>query len=234
MAWSPRPGQKNDVTRRAQDPGRARFRRYLPPQTGVPRLRWHPAPQSGRAVPASMSPATSASSPWSSSMAWSSSVTSRGTDPGSRGAPLIRFISAARQLIDGLAALHAAGRLHRDVKPPNCLGGQGRAGGAARFRFHDPVRWPHLGGRTIRNSRRSLAYIAPEVLWGEPVTPASDSVQRRRRASTKHSAASYRSTARASPLARRASTTRAARPRGPDSLAELITSPPRHRSAPAP
>ncbi len=98
----------------------------------------------------------------------------RGTDPGSRGAPLIRFISAARQLIDGLAALHAAGRLHRDVKPPNCLVDRGGRAVLLDFGFMIP-----FGGRILAVERSetvagSLAYMAPEVLWGEPSTPASD------------------------------------------------------------
>ncbi|MDX2168767.1 MAG: protein kinase [Deltaproteobacteria bacterium] len=90
------------------------------------------------------------------------------------GVRLARFFSIARQLVQGLAVLHAAGRLHRDVKPPNCL-----VDAHGRTVLLDFGFMIQFGGRLLAMERSdtiagSLAYMAPEILRGEPVTPPSD------------------------------------------------------------
>lgn len=87
---------------------------------------------------------------------------------------VVRFLAAAHQLVQGLAALHAAGRLHRDVKPPNAL--VDRAGRVVLLDFGFMVAF---GGRVLAIERSdtiagSLAYMAPEILWGAAASPASD------------------------------------------------------------
>jgi len=90
------------------------------------------------------------------------------------GDALERFVAAARQLVHGLAALHGEGKLHRDVKPPNVLVERDGRVVLLDFGF---VRG--FGGRVLANEQSegaagSLAYMAPEVLWGKEATPESD------------------------------------------------------------
>ena len=90
------------------------------------------------------------------------------------GGILSRFLPAARQLAEGVAALHAAGRLHRDVKPSNAL-----VDVSGRVVLLDFGFMVAFGGRTLAGERSdsmagSLAYMAPEILWGRAPSPASD------------------------------------------------------------
>ena len=84
-----------------------------------------------------------------------------------------RCVKSARQLVAGLAAVHAAGRLHRDVKPGNV-----RVTPAGRVVVLDFGLATVLerSGRT--ESERGLAgtpaYMAPELLWGKEAEPATD------------------------------------------------------------
>lgn len=78
-------------------------------------------------------------------------------------------------LLDALAALHAAGLVHRDVKLENVLlDAEGRALlgdlGSARF-SRAPTRDLTLTGGAVLGT---LATVAPEVLLGRPAIPASD------------------------------------------------------------
>ena len=77
----------------------------------------------------------------------------------------------------GLAALHAAGIVHRDVTPRNVLlaGGRARIGDLGLARAGVPGEAPPGAGLTVAGTAvGTLAYLAPEVLHGETATPASD------------------------------------------------------------
>jgi serine/threonine protein kinase len=90
------------------------------------------------------------------------------------GGPLTpeRAVDVCVQVADGLGALHAAGVVHRDVKPPNVLlteGGRALVAdfGIARWRDASILTEP---GKVVG----SAPYIAPEQIRGEEVTAASD------------------------------------------------------------
>jgi serine/threonine protein kinase len=76
------------------------------------------------------------------------------------------------QIAAGLGALHAAGIVHRDVKPPNVLLADGDQAlvadfGIARHRDASALTEP---GQVIG----SAPYMAPEQIRGEEITPAAD------------------------------------------------------------
>ena len=86
---------------------------------------------------------------------------------------LQRFLVAAPQVVRGLMAVHGAGRLHRDVKPSNVL--VARDGRVVLLDFGLATALDVEGPRHYALAAAgTFAYMAPEVLWGQPPTPAAD------------------------------------------------------------
>ncbi|HKH13561.1 MAG TPA: serine/threonine-protein kinase [Solirubrobacterales bacterium] len=78
----------------------------------------------------------------------------------------------ARELLGALAAIHAAGVVHRDVKPSNVLlDGAGRAH-LTDFGIAQPEDATQLTG--TGEVIGTLKYMAPEILAGRPATERSD------------------------------------------------------------
>lgn len=78
------------------------------------------------------------------------------------------------QLIQGLRALHEAGRVHRDVKPRNVLVAPGDRVVLLDFGLLAEVDGPGNVGRWARMRAGTPAYMAPEQVLGQPLTAAAD------------------------------------------------------------
>jgi serine/threonine protein kinase len=78
----------------------------------------------------------------------------------------------ARELLDALGHIHAAGIVHRDVKPANVLVGPDARPRLTDFGIARADDWTGLTetGQVIG----TLKYLAPEVARGQPATPQSD------------------------------------------------------------
>ncbi len=77
----------------------------------------------------------------------------------------------AIKLARGVAALHRAGIIHRDIKPDNVIL---EAGGSLKLIDLGVVRVPGLEDFPPENVPGTLAYMAPEMLAGEPGNDATD------------------------------------------------------------
>jgi len=78
----------------------------------------------------------------------------------------------ARELLDALGHIHAAGIVHRHVKPANVLVGPDARPRLTDFGIAQAEDWTGLTetGQVIG----TLKYLAPEVARGQPATPRSD------------------------------------------------------------
>jgi len=89
-----------------------------------------------------------------------------------------RLIDAGRQVVLGLSSVHAAGRLHRDVKPQNILVTHGRRAVILDFGL-GTVLDPEGAADPLRDTGTdrfagTLAYMAPEQARGGPLSEAAD------------------------------------------------------------
>jgi serine/threonine protein kinase len=86
--------------------------------------------------------------------------------------PVERALSLGRQACAGLSAAHAAGFVHRDVKPHNLLV---RPDGTLKVADFGIARAAAAAGLTQTGAvLGTAAYLAPEQAAGEQVTPAAD------------------------------------------------------------
>jgi len=79
--------------------------------------------------------------------------------------------NVAIKLARGIAALHRAGIIHRDIKPDNVIL---EAEGALKLIDLGVVRVPGLEDFPPEDIPGTLAYMAPEMLAGEPGNEATD------------------------------------------------------------
>ncbi|HEX4447065.1 MAG TPA: serine/threonine-protein kinase, partial [Polyangiaceae bacterium] len=90
-------------------------------------------------------------------------------------ADLDRLRPALRQLVQGVQAPHSAGKVHRDIKPPNVL--VTPEGRVVVLDFGVSTDMPRVADENLREEMQwvgTARYMAPEQALGEPTTPASD------------------------------------------------------------
>lgn len=86
-------------------------------------------------------------------------------------AKLERLKGVALQLASGIAALHDAGKLHRDIKPTNILVAKDDRAVLVDFGLCTELR---LVERRRSALVGTLMYMAPEQAWGKPLSRAAD------------------------------------------------------------
>jgi len=91
-----------------------------------------------------------------------------------KGGPLSQneVLRLARELLDGLGAVHDAGLLHRDIKPDNIMLGQDSSAHLTDFSLAGLTGPSRLTGH--QSLVGSPAYIAPELISGAPASAQSD------------------------------------------------------------
>ncbi len=85
--------------------------------------------------------------------------------------PAAEVARIGARVASGLAAAHAARVLHRDVKPANVLMSEY---GEPQLTDFGIARLVDAATTTTGSVRATIGYAAPEVLGGDPATPASD------------------------------------------------------------
>ena len=92
--------------------------------------------------------------------------------------PADQALGLARQMVAGLAAIHAAGIVHRDWKSDNAFLARSQAGIERLVVMDFGLAQGPASGRRSQNTGSGIAgtadYIAPEQLQGGPLTPAAD------------------------------------------------------------
>jgi eukaryotic-like serine/threonine-protein kinase len=88
-------------------------------------------------------------------------------------ADLRRLAQALPQLVTGLAALHNAGKLHRDVKPSNVLVSEADQR-VVLLDFGLVMDTDFLASMNTEATSGTPAYMSPEQGGGQPLGPASD------------------------------------------------------------
>jgi tRNA A-37 threonylcarbamoyl transferase component Bud32 len=84
-------------------------------------------------------------------------------------------IRITREILSGLAAIHAAGIIHRDIKPQNVLIGWDGVPRVTDFGIAYEDGQSRLAGLTSHGTTLGTpAYMAPEQARGEPVSAATD------------------------------------------------------------
>jgi hypothetical protein len=83
-----------------------------------------------------------------------------------------RLLAVVRQLARGLGALHATGKLHRDVKPSNVM--VDRTGRVVLLDFGLGITLRGEASELPPDIAGTLVYMAPEQAWGRPIGPPVD------------------------------------------------------------
>jgi eukaryotic-like serine/threonine-protein kinase len=86
--------------------------------------------------------------------------------------PVAELVRILAEVASGLDALHRAGLVHRDVKASNVLLDESGSAALTDFGLAKREDWSQL--TKLGQVMGTVDYIAPELLRGDPATPASD------------------------------------------------------------